>query len=129
MGKYWWRWRITSREHRGERGLTLIELIVAFTILSVLATMAVPLARYRIRHERERDLVFALQEIRKAIDNYKDMADRGQLGPIKIGTDGYPESLEVLVEGVKKAGAVDAKIRFLRGSKGSHDQFLRLGQA
>ena len=94
--------------------MTLIELIVAFTILSVLATLAVPLARYQIQRERERDLHFALTEIRKAIDNYKDMADRGQLGPIKIGTEGYPESLDVLVEGVKKAGAVDAKVRFLR---------------
>lgn len=100
--------------HRGERGLTLVELIVAFTILGLISTMAVPLARYQIRHERERDLVAALQEIRKAIDNYKDMADRGQLGPVKIGTEGYPESLDVLVEGVTKAGAVDAKIRFLR---------------
>lgn len=96
------------------RGLTLVELIVAFTILLLLTGMAVPMARYKIRRERERELRFALREIRTAIDKYKDMADTNQLGQIKIGTEGYPEKLEVLVEGVKPAGSVDKKIRFLR---------------
>ena len=31
-----------------------------------------------------------------------------------MGSDGYPESLDVLVEGVKMQGQVDKKIRFLR---------------
>jgi general secretion pathway protein G len=96
------------------RGLTLVELIVAFTILLLLTGMAVPMARYKIRRERERELRFALREVRTAIDKYKDMADTNQLGQIKIGTEGYPEKLEVLVEGVKPAGSVDKKIRFLR---------------
>jgi general secretion pathway protein G len=34
---------------------------------------------------------------------------------VKMGTEGYPETLEVLVEGEKLAGqATDGKIRFLR---------------
>ena len=99
---------------RNQRGLTLIELIVAFTIMALLTSMAVPLARYKIRRERERELRYALREIRTAIDKYKDMADAGQLGSQKIDTEGYPETLEILVEGVKKAGSVDKKIRFLR---------------
>jgi general secretion pathway protein G len=96
------------------RGLTLIELIVAFTILLILSTMAVPLARSKVRGEKERELRWALREMRTAIDKYKDMADTGQLGPQKLGAEGYPESLEILVEGVKKAGQVDTKVRFLR---------------
>ena len=97
-----------------ERGLTLVELIVAFTILSVLSGMAVPLARYKVRRDRERELRYALREIHSAIDKYKDAADMGQIGPVKIGTDNYPETLEILVEGVKMTGQVDKKIRFLR---------------
>jgi len=97
-----------------EKGLTLIELIVAFTILLLLSAMAVPLARYRVRVERERDLNFALRQIRNAIDKYKDDADAGKLGPQKIDSDNYPESLEQLVEGVKAAGSVDKKIHYLR---------------
>lgn len=96
------------------RGLTLIELIVAFTILMMLSAMAVPLARYKVRREREKELRLALREIRTAIDKYKDDADAGKLGPQKMETYGYPESLEVLVEGVKLAGEVDTKKRYLR---------------
>ena len=105
---------MTPRRKPGTRGLTLIELIVAFTIMFVLTTMAVPLARSKVRRERERDLRYALVEIRHAIDKYKDASDQGLLGPTKLGSEGYPESLEVLVEGVKQAGQVNKKIRFLR---------------
>jgi general secretion pathway protein G len=97
-----------------QSGLSLVELIVAFTILLILTSMAVPMARSKVRGEKERELRWALREIRKAIDKYKDMADTGQLGPQKLGSEGYPDSLEILVEGVKKAGQVDTKERFLR---------------
>jgi general secretion pathway protein G len=99
---------------RNQRGLTLVELIVAFTIMSLLTAMAVPLARYKVRRDKERELRYALREIRNAIDKYKDYADMGKLGTQKLGADNYPESLEVLVEGVKLQGEVDKKIRFLR---------------
>ena len=99
---------------RREHGLTLIELIVSFTILLILTSMAVPLARAKVRHEKERELRYALREIRAAIDKYKDAADMGRLGPQKLGTEGYPDDLQMLVDGVKLAGQVDRKVRFLR---------------
>jgi len=91
-----------------------VELIVAFTIMTMLTAMAVPLARYRVRRERERELRYALREIRTAIDKYKDLADGQKLGQIKMGTEGYPEELKILVEGVKLAGTVDKKVKLLR---------------
>lgn len=103
-----------SGKRRNQRGLTLVELIVAFTIMLILTTMVVPMARYKVRRDRERELRYALREIRTAIDKYKDMADTGGLPPAKAGTEGYPETLEMLVDGVKKAGQVDQKIKFLR---------------
>ena len=105
---------VAVQRRKRESGLTLIELIVAFTILMLLSTMALPLARYRIRREREHQLQEALREIRNAIDKYKDAADLGQLGQQKLGSDNYPESLDVLVEGVKASGQVDKKVKFLR---------------
>jgi general secretion pathway protein G len=99
---------------RNQRGLTLVELIVAFTIMLLLTTMAVPLARGRVRRERERELRYALREIRTAIDKYKDMKDQGFLGQMKQGSDGYPETLEILVEGEKTQTADGKKVRFLR---------------
>jgi general secretion pathway protein G len=91
-----------------------VELIVAFTILMILSTMAVPLARYKVQRERERDLQRSLDEIRKGIDKFKDDMDAGKIGPPKIDSDNYPETLQQLVEGVKAVGSVDKKIKYLR---------------
>lgn len=100
--------------HGRQRGMTLVELIVAFTILSLLTTMAVPLARYKVRRDKERDLNYALRQIRKAIDDYKDAALANKI-QTKLGTDGYPEKLEDLVKGVNLSQSADAKvIKFLR---------------
>ena len=102
------------KRRKNQRGLTLVELIVAFTIMLILTAMAVPLARAKIRVNRERDLRYALRELHSAIDKYKDMADAGYLGPQKLGTNNWPETLDILVEGVKLPGPEGKKMRFLR---------------
>jgi general secretion pathway protein G len=105
----------SSSRLRKTRGMTLVELIVAFTILLVLTTMAVPVARSNVRRMKERQLREALHEMRAAIDKYKDMADGGKLGIQKLDSYGYPESLQALVDGVKGSGqAADTKLKFLR---------------
>src|SRR3954465_12892543 len=91
-------------------GLTLIELIVAITILLILTSAAIPIARVRIKREKERELRQALWEMRDAIDRYKDAADRGAF-QIKLGSEGYPPDLDTLVTGVDVGGK---KVRFLR---------------
>jgi general secretion pathway protein G len=104
----------SNRNRKGERGLTLVELIVAFTILSLLTTMALPLARYKVRRDKERELRIAIDEIDRAIDNYKDASTLGKI-EVKLGTEGYPETLEQLVDGVKLLqDANGKKIKFLR---------------
>ena len=90
------------RTRGGSRaGLTLVELIVAFTLLLILSTMALPLARVKVLREKEQRLRDALEEMRTAIDRYKDAADAGLLGQLDPEDHGYPESLEILVEGVE----------------------------
>jgi len=105
-----------TRLHRGpgaknERGFTLLELIVAATILSILTMMALPLARVTIQREREKELRQALWEMRDGIDRYKDAVDRGAFQS-KVDSGGYPPDLETLVKGVEAQGG--KKIRFLR---------------
>jgi general secretion pathway protein G len=99
---------------KNQRGMTLVELIAAFTILALLAGMSVPLTAYKVRRDKERELRYALKEIRRAIDMYKDAATQGAF-QIKVGTEGYPETLEMLVEGVNASGRTDgSKLKFLR---------------
>ena len=97
-----------------QRGLTLVELVVSFTIMIVLCSMAVPLARVKVRTQKELELKYALRDMREAIDKYKDACDLGTFGAIKQGTFCYPESLDILVEGVKTQTADGKKMKFLR---------------
>jgi general secretion pathway protein G len=99
-----------DKRRRGERGLTIIELIVTITILAILASAAVPIARIRVKREKERELRRDLWEIRDAIDHYKDAADKGGF-QTKVDSNGYPPDLETLVKGVDVQGK---KIKFLR---------------
>ncbi|MBI4460014.1 MAG: type II secretion system protein [Acidobacteria bacterium] len=101
-------------KHAPERGLTLVELIVAVAILSILSMVALPLANVSVKRERERELRLNLREIRTAIDRYKDASDRGVIR-VELGTEGYPPTLEILAEGVPMANSPDGKkLKFLR---------------
>jgi general secretion pathway protein G len=90
--------------------MTLVELVVAIAIMSILATMVLPISRTVVKREREKELRAALWQMRDAVDRYKDAADRGAF-QIKLGSEGYPPDLETLVKGVNVG---DKKVRFLR---------------
>ena len=90
--------------------MTLVELIVAITVMMVLTSVALPVVRIRIQRERETELRRALWDMRDAIDRYKDAADRGAF-QTKLGSEGYPPDLQTLVDGVDVNGN---KLRFLR---------------
>ena len=101
---------------RGERGTTFIEVLAVATILAILAAVALPLSRVTRQRQKEIELRRALREIRTAVDRFKDGVDRGQIGgtDVKLGSEGYPESLETLVEGVNQVGRPGFKLKFMR---------------
>jgi general secretion pathway protein G len=102
---------------RESKGFTFIELLVVTTILLILASAVMPLAKVAVQREREAELHRALREMRTAIDKYKDAVDNGLIGSIdvKVGSEGYPPDLETLVEGVTVANdASGRKLKFLR---------------
>lgn len=94
-----------------QSGFSLLELIVAALIMSILAIAAFPLARVTVQREKEERLRRALWEMRDAIDRYKDSGDRGSF-QIKADSFGYPPDLDTLYKGVEAQGG--KKLRFLR---------------
>jgi len=95
--------------------MTLLELIIACAILMILSSMALPIARFTVMREREKELRLDLREMRTAIDKYKDLADQQKIR-VEMGSEGYPPDLETLVKGVAVGGtgASGKNIRFLR---------------
>jgi general secretion pathway protein G len=93
-----------------QSGLTLVELIITIAIVSILATAAIPLARFQVKRTKERELRRDLWEMRAAIDAYKDAADKGGM-MTKADSYNYPPDLDTLVTGVD---IQSKKVKFLR---------------
>jgi len=102
-------------QRSSEAGMTLLELIIACSILLILASAALPIQRYTIVRQREVELRRDLREMRNAIDRYKDMADKQQIR-VQLGSEGYPPDLDTLVKGIPvgATGATGKNVRFLR---------------
>lgn len=96
-----------------ESGITLLELIIAASILLVLASAALPVVRFSVQRTKEAQLHKALRQIRDAIDHYKDYADRNLIR-VEVGSEGYPPDLETLVKPIQIGAGSDRKARFLR---------------
>jgi general secretion pathway protein G len=102
-----------SPKRRAQAGMTLLELIIATSILLILATAALPTVRIAMVRPKEAELRRDLREIRNAIDRYKDIADRN-LVRAEVGSEGYPPDLDTLVKGVEYGAGTQQKMRFLR---------------
>ncbi len=101
------------RNHFSDSAFMLIELIAAMTILLILTTLTLPLARNQIIRARETRLQEDLRMLREAIDRYKFDSDQGRI-PIKVDTFGYPPDLQTLVDGVPMKGSAKGKYKYLR---------------
>ena len=102
-----------SRRNDASGGFTLLELVAVITIMLLLTSLALPLARLQVQRTREVELRRALRDMRQAIDRYKDFADRGMI-PSKAESFGYPPDLETLVKGVPLRGSATVRYKFLR---------------
>jgi len=104
-------------EVRESNGYTFVELLVVATIMMILASAVMPLAKVTAQRQREAELRRALREMRTAIDKFKDAADLGQIGSLdlKAGSENYPADLQVLVDGVSAVNdPTGRKLKFLR---------------
>jgi general secretion pathway protein G len=98
------------------RGVTYLELVATAAIVMILASAIMPLARVTYTRQKEIELKRALREIRAAVDRYHLAVEQGAIGgtDVKVGSEGYPPDLEVLVKGVSRVGAIQKKLKFLR---------------
>ena len=99
-----------------ERGFTYFELLATIIILMILATAVLPTAKVLRKRQKEIELRRELRILRTAIDGYKRAVSAGQIGgtDVKVGSEGYPPDLDVLVKGVSQVGKIDVKLKFLR---------------
>jgi general secretion pathway protein G len=107
-------------EFRSSRkGFTLVELLIVLTVLSILAWVALPLTKVAVQRGKEIELRRSLRLLRDAIDAYKKLADEKKF-EFEEETEGYPPTLEILVEGVetkdeKEGGSATTRVvKFLR---------------
>jgi general secretion pathway protein G len=118
----------TARADR--RGFTLVEMLVTLTVLAILASAIVPIAKTAIQREKELELRRDLRQLRDAIDAYKKLTDEKKL-ETEEDSEGYPPDLETLVKGVEveEAAQEDPEARAAgrtgSGSKKKLVRFLR----
>jgi general secretion pathway protein G len=101
----------------GERGVTFVEVIAVTAIVLILAAMAVPVGQTMVKRQKEIELRQALRQIREALDRFqKDstLHEGVRRSLNATNEEGYPEELEVLVEGVDTGDAAGTKLKYLR---------------
>jgi general secretion pathway protein G len=92
----------------------MVEMAVVAAMITILAAMAIPVARYTLKRQDELELRYQLRLMRNAIDKYKQYSDAGLIPLAGVASEGYPPDLETLVEGVDLVGQVNKKMKFLR---------------
>lgn len=97
--------------------MTLVELVVTLTILSLLAALILPSTRLAAKRTKEMELRRTLRLMRTAIDDYKRTYDdlaRDKKIQVVLNESGYPKELKTLVEGHDFNQLDKGKKKFLR---------------
>ncbi|MBI5190396.1 MAG: type II secretion system protein [Nitrospirae bacterium] len=91
-----------------KKGMTFVELVVVMAVMSILASVAMPMLRVSVKRAKEMELKRSLREMRDAVDRYKKLYEENRITR-EAGGSGYPKTLDVLVEGVEITNTAAAK--------------------
>jgi general secretion pathway protein G len=91
----------------------MVELTIVCDLIMILTAKVIPVSRYAGKRQKELELRYDLRLMRNAVDKYKQYSDAGLI-QIDLGTEGYPKTLDILVEGVDQIGQIHKKLKFLR---------------
>ncbi|MGZ4809536.1 MAG: type II secretion system protein [Thermoanaerobaculia bacterium] len=103
---------------RTEQGFTIAELVTVIAIIAILSAVAMPVAKFGLRRQKEVELRDRLRKITEAIDRYHDYHTFPPGSPKRakdmeaLGADGYPKELADLTKPLELTDGT--KVRFLR---------------
>lgn len=91
-------------------------MLVVLVIVAVLAVVALPMAETRVQRDRELELRDTLRTVRTALDRFNGDWRDGVMATDASGVseNGYPERLQVLVDGIEAEDDDAARLRYLR---------------
>jgi general secretion pathway protein G len=81
--------RFQAKNKSGQRGFTLMELVIVMTVIAILVSVAVPVYITHVKRAKEIVLMNDLDEMRRAIDKYAADKEKGAQSLQDLVSGGY----------------------------------------
>lgn len=78
-----------AKNKSGQRGFTLMELVIVMTVIAILVSVAVPVYITHVKRAKEIVLMNDLDEMRRAIDKYAADKEKGAQSLQDLVSGGY----------------------------------------